>query len=94
MKANQEFLKDPYQSGKNVLGPKLAIQLQCNQDLLDTFITKTLYEPSHNTLLPSLARLPLPPILSLASHSKYKKKCMLAWYYCNFVPDLERVPLN
>ena len=48
MKANQEFLKDPYQSGKNMLGPKRAIQRQCNQDLLDIFITKTLYEPSHN----------------------------------------------
>ena len=63
MKANQEFLKDPYQSGKNVLGPKCAIQLQCNHDLLDTLITKTSYEPSYNTLLPSF--IGLPPVSTL-----------------------------
>lgn len=36
-KANHQFLKGPSQSGKNVLDPIRAIQLQYNQSLLDIF---------------------------------------------------------
>ena len=83
MKANQEFLKDAYQSGKHVLRPKCAIQLQCNQDLLDTFITKTLYEPSYNTLLPSF--IGLPPASTLlkdlnSTSGRYQDLLSFTWY--------------
>ena len=62
-KANQEFLKDPCRSGKDVLDPKCAIQLQCDQSMLDTSIEKTLPELSHNSLLPCLDGLPPAPTL-------------------------------
>ena len=88
MASNQQFLKDCYQCGKDVLDPKCGIEQQCHQSLLDTFIAKTLSEPSHILLLSLLKGLSLPPILLFASHSKYKKKCMLTWYYYHFVPDL------
>ena len=77
MESNQQFLKDHYQFWKDVLHPKCAIQLQCDQSLLDTFIAKTLSEPPHNILLSSLDGSPPPPIPLFSSHSKYKKKYIL-----------------
>ena len=62
-KANQQFLKNPYQAGKAVLDPKYEIQLQCDQSLLDTFKAKILSDPSHNIPLPPLDGLPPAPTL-------------------------------
>ena len=62
-KANQQFLKNPYQTGKAVLDPKCEIQLQCDQSLLDTFKAKILPDPSHNIPLPPLDGLPPAPTL-------------------------------
>ena len=84
MESNQQFLKDQYQFGKDVLDHKCAIQLQWDQNLLDIFIAKILSEPSHNILLSSLHGLPITSILLFASHSKYNRKCMLTWYYYDF----------
>ena len=62
-KANQQFLKNPYQAGKALLDPKCEIQLQCHQSLLDTFKAKILSDPSHNIPLPPLDGLPPAPTL-------------------------------
>ena len=62
-KANQQFLKNPYQAGKAVLDTKCEIQLQRDQSLLDTFKAKILPDPSHNILLPPLDGLPPAPTL-------------------------------
>ena len=62
-KVNQKFLENPYQAGKDMLDPKCAIQLRCDQSSLDTFNVKTLSDPSHNILLPPLVGLPPPTLL-------------------------------
>ena len=63
-KANQQFLKNPYQAGKAVLDPKCEIQLQCDQSSLDTFKAKILSDPSRNIPLPPLDGLhPAPTLL-------------------------------
>ena len=46
-----------------MLEPKCAIQLQCDQSLLDTFKAKTLPDLSHNIPLPLLDQLPPAPTL-------------------------------
>ena len=46
-----------------MLEPKCAIQLQCDQSLLDTFKAKILPDLSHNIPLPLLDQLPPAPTL-------------------------------
>ena len=64
-KANEDFFRNPYEAGKNVLDPKCNINLQCTQSSLDTFKTQTLSDINYNVPLPPLEGLPPPPNVSV-----------------------------
>ena len=62
-KANQAFLKNPFQAGKKVLDPDCNIQLQCQQTILDGFKSNTLADNIRDTPLTALDGLPPAPAL-------------------------------